>query len=168
MKSLVIYYSKTGNTKLIAETIASELNAELLELKPEKDKLASKGFMLYFKGGYQSMTKKKIKLANIGTNFNNYDLIFLGTPVWAWRLNPVVRSFLKAYNFSGKKFGLFCCCAGSGTKILAEMKNILKDNEIISQKEFIEPLVNDTEKAILEAKNWAIDINNEAEKKINQ
>ncbi|NHJ88022.1 MAG: flavodoxin [Asgard group archaeon] len=164
MKSLVIYYSKTGNTKLIAETIASEIKAELLELNPEKDKLASKGFMLYFKGGYQSMTKKKIKLATIETNFDDYDLIFLGTPVWAWRLNPVVRSFLKSYNFTGKKFGLFCCCAGSGTKILAEMKNILKENEILGEKEFIEPLISDTEKKVQEAKNWSHELNNQAKK----
>ncbi|HUT80727.1 MAG TPA: flavodoxin [Candidatus Bathyarchaeia archaeon] len=109
------------------------------------------------------MTKKKIKLENVDTNFNDYELIFLGTPVWGWRLNPVVRSFLKTYQFVDKNIGLFCCCAGSGTKILAEMKEILKENKILGEKEFIEPLVNETERNIVDAKKWANDISKEAE-----
>ncbi|MHA1170806.1 MAG: flavodoxin family protein, partial [Candidatus Heimdallarchaeota archaeon] len=95
MKSLVIYYSKTGNTKLMAESIASEVNAELFEIQRAKDIKSSGGFMLYFRGGFESMTKKNIRLEKTDIDFSNYDLIFLGTPVWAWRLNPVVRSFLK-------------------------------------------------------------------------
>ncbi|NHJ46982.1 MAG: flavodoxin [Asgard group archaeon] len=161
MKSLVIYYSKTGNTKLMAEKIAEELNSDLLALKEQK-KIKSSGFGLYFRGGFYSMTKKKMKLEEIETNFEDYDLIFLGTPVWAWRLNPVVRSFLKTTNFTGKKFGLFSCCAGSAEKILQEMKEILHENDVLGEIEFIEPLKKETEKNIERAKTWAQDISKKA------
>ena len=53
MKSLVIYYSKTGNTKLMAESIASEVNADLFEIQREKDIKSSGGFLLYFRGGFE-------------------------------------------------------------------------------------------------------------------
>ena len=77
MKSLVIYYSKTGNTKLIAETIASEVKAELFEIQRKKD-IKSSGFMLYFRGGFESMTRKNIRLEKTDIDFGKYDLIFLG------------------------------------------------------------------------------------------
>ncbi|MHA1221476.1 MAG: flavodoxin family protein [Candidatus Heimdallarchaeota archaeon] len=164
MKSLVIYYSKTGNTKLMGETIAKELKADLLELQPEKD-LPAKGFGLYFKGGFQSMTKKKVKLATIETSFDDYELIFLGTPVWAWKLNPVVRSFLKANNFTGKKIALFCTCAGNCTKILAEMNSILSDeNELLGEIEFVEPLKSETEEKVEQMKNWAKEIHSKSKR----
>lgn len=159
MKTLVIYYSKTGNTKLIAENLAQKLNADILALKPKKE-IKSDGFMLYFRGGFQSMTKKKIKLESIETDFTDYDLILLGTPVWAWRLNPVVRSFLNTAKFKNKKFGLFCCCADSGKNVLMEMREILLDNEILGEIEFIEPLKKNTELEIERAKQWVKEIIN--------
>jgi flavodoxin len=161
VKTLVIYYSKTGNTKLMAEQMAEELKADLLALKPKKE-IKSSGFMLYFRGGFQSMTKKNIKLDTIETNMDDYDLIILGTPVWAWRLNPVVRSFLKSANFSNKKMGLFCCCADSGEKIIEEMKGILQNNEILSDTYFVEPLKNEPEKNIERAKEWAKELHKKA------
>jgi flavodoxin len=157
LKALVIYYSKTGNTKLMAENMAQKLNADILALKPQKE-IKSDGFMLFFRGGFQSMTKRKIKLESIETDFADYDLIILGTPVWAWRLNPVVRSFLKTAKFKNKKFGLFCCCAGTSKNILAEMREILQENEILGETEFIEPIKNETEKEIERAKQWAQEI----------
>ncbi|NHJ39818.1 MAG: flavodoxin, partial [Asgard group archaeon] len=119
----------------------------------------STGFMLYFRGGFQSMIKKRIKLNAIEFNLNDYDLIIIGTPVWAWRLNPVVRSFLRTSKFQNKKFGLFCCCGDSGANILKEMREILKGNEILGEIEFIEPLKNETELSIDRAKQWVKGLN---------
>ncbi len=157
MKSLVIYYSKTGNTKLIAEAIASEVNADLFEIQRQKD-IKSSGFMLYFRGGFESMTKKNIRLEKSNIDFSLYDIVFLGTPVWAWRLNPVVRSFLKKVKIEKKKVGLFACCAGSADGVLTDMQDILKNNTILGISEYIEPLKKDTETNVEEAKIWAKEI----------
>lgn len=163
LKSLVIYYSKTGNTKLIAEAIASEVNADLFEIQRQKD-IKSSGFMLYFRGGFESMTRKNIRLEKKEIDLEKYDLVFLGTPVWAWRLNPVVRSFLKKVKIENKKIGLFACCAGSAEGVLADLKNTLKKNAILGESEYVEPLKKNTEALVKEARKWAKDIQQKAGK----
>ncbi|MHA1743012.1 MAG: flavodoxin family protein [Candidatus Heimdallarchaeota archaeon] len=163
MRTLTIYYSKTGNTKLVAETIAKEIKSELLAIKPKKE-IKSTGFLLYFRGGFQSITKRKIEIEEPKIDINNFDLIFLGTPVWAWNLNPVVRSFLETIPIKNKKICLFCCCASSGKGVLKDLEQILEGNEILGKREFIEPLKNDTEKAISDAKKWAKEMKRKARK----
>ncbi|MBK5113594.1 MAG: flavodoxin [Candidatus Heimdallarchaeota archaeon] len=163
VKSLVIYYSKTGNTKLMAESIASEVNADLFEIQRQKD-IKSSGFMLYFRGGFESMTRKNIRLEKTEIDLEKYDLIFLGTPVWAWRLNPVVRSFLKKVKIENKKIGLFASCAGSAEGVLADLKDILKKNTILGESEYVEPLKKNTEALVKKAKTWAKEIQHKAGK----
>ena len=158
MKSLVIYYSKTGNTKLMAETMSEEIKADVLAIKPQKE-IKSRGFMLYMRGGLQSISKRTIKLEDTDIDLqDDYDLIIIGTPVWAGRLNPVVRSFLKKNQFANKKFGLFCTCASKGDGVLEDLRNILSENEILGEIQFIEPLKKETEAAINNAKEWINEI----------
>ena len=166
MKTLVMYYSKTGNTQLIAETIAKEVEADILEIEREKD-IQSKGFWLYFKGGFEAMTKRKDKIKPFEKDLQQYDLIFLGSPVWAWRMNPAVRSLLNEVNFSGKKFALYCCCSGEGNglKVCEATKEYLTENTVIGETEFIDPLVNNTEEQTTRAKDWAKTMITTAKKK---
>ncbi|NHJ87547.1 MAG: flavodoxin [Asgard group archaeon] len=151
MKSLVLYYSRTGNTKLIAETIANETKSELIEIKRQKE-IKGTGFMLYFMGGFQSMTKQKTKLEEFDFDINDYDLIFIGSPVWAWNINPAIRSLLNEVQLKDKKIALFCCCAGDATKILTALSEKLVGNTILGESQYIEPLKNDTEANVTKAK----------------
>ncbi|MFX1310455.1 MAG: flavodoxin family protein, partial [Promethearchaeota archaeon] len=86
-KVLVVYYSLTGNTKMIAEAIAESIDSDILELKPVKELNAESG-MKYFWGGFQATMKKKPKLEEFDINPLDYELIILGTPVWAWTISP--------------------------------------------------------------------------------
>ena len=67
MKTLVIFYSFEGSTKFIAQTIANEIGAELLEIKPEKE-IVSHGFMKYVWGGKQAVMKEKPALLPFDKN----------------------------------------------------------------------------------------------------
>ncbi|MHA2009864.1 MAG: flavodoxin family protein [Promethearchaeota archaeon] len=82
VKVLVVFYSLTGNTKLIAESIKDALDTDILELKPVKE-LNPEGGSKFFWGGYQSTMKLKPKLKDFDLNPLEYDLIIIGTPVWA-------------------------------------------------------------------------------------
>ena len=82
MKSLVIYYSLEGNTKLIADTIKNELNSDVLELRTKKQ-YPNKGFKKYLCGGKSVILKEKPKLLNKYIDISIYDKIFIGTPIWA-------------------------------------------------------------------------------------
>ena len=101
------------------------------------------------------MTKQKSKIKPIKVNFDDYDLIFLGSPVWAWNVHPAIRGLLKEYSFKNKKFALFCSCADSGEKQLNETAMMLEGNEILGKQDFIEPLTNKTEEQTKLAKDWA-------------
>ncbi len=153
MKTLVIYYSYEGSTRLIAETIAKELKADTLELKPKKE-MRSHGFMKYFWGGKQVMLQQKPALEKFDKDPNEYEMIIFGTPVWAFNFAPVYKTFFSEMNLSGKKMGLFCCHDGNKGKTFENMKAHLNGNEILGEIEF-EGTSKNKESCVNKAKEWA-------------
>jgi len=157
MKKIVIFYSFEGNTKLIAENIAKTIDADLLELKPKKE-IKSKGFMKYVWGGKAAMMKTKPELFPFDEDIQKYDVLFIGTPVWAWTYTPPLNSFFAAYPLLNKKIALFCCHGGGKGKIFDKMKESLKNNQILGEIDFQDPLKNNTDANIEKAKKWAENI----------
>jgi Flavodoxins len=154
LKKLVVYYSLEGNTKMIAEAISKEIRSDILELKPKKD-IEVNGPMRYLKGGKQVVTKEKPELTPYNINPEEYEVLFIGTPVWAWNFTPAIRTFFSKTNLSGKKIALFSCNGGQNGKTFENMKKHLEGNEFLGEIEFRDPLKNDTEKNIEVVKNWA-------------
>ncbi|KJF26696.1 flavodoxin [Clostridium aceticum] len=154
MKKLVIYYSFEGNTKLIAETIADTLQADVLQLIPKKE-IQSKGFMKYFWGGKQVMMKKKPELYPLDKAPQDYDVIFIGTPVWAWTFAPPIYTLFETTEIADKKVALFSCNRGQNGKTFENMKKELYKSDIIGQIEFFDPLTNNKEENIQKAAAWA-------------
>lgn len=153
MKMLVVFYSLEGNTKFIAESIAAATGADILELKPKKE-INTKGFMKYFWGGKQVMMKETPEILPLGKNPQEYDTIFIGTPVWASNYSPPLRTFFSTAKLSDKKIALFCSCGGSSDKTFEGMRTALAGNEIIGEFELAEPLKNKNDSAA-KAKKWA-------------
>ena len=153
-KVLVVYYSLTGNTKMIAEAIVGSINSDVLELKPVKELDAESG-MRYFWGGFQATMKKKPKLEEFDIDPLEYDLIILGTPVWAWTFSPPIRSFLNKYDLTDKKIALWVCAQGNGIKAMDRFKDALKNANIIGEIRFKEPKQNEPDKAKEKARIWA-------------
>lgn len=165
MNALVIYYSFEGNTKLIAKTIAKEIKADLVELKPIKE-IESKGFMKYIWGGSQVMMKKRPELVPIDKNIQDYDLIFLGTPVWAWTFAPPFRTFFERNNIDKKKVALFSCHEGQNGKTFVHFKDNLRYNTFLGEIDFYAPLKSNKEISILKAKEWANEILTKAKSEV--
>ncbi len=157
MKSLVIFYSFTQNTKFIAETIAKNIDADLMEIKPIKD-IQNKWFMKYIWWWRQVFMKEKPILYSFDKNPNDYDLIFIGTPVWAFSYAPAFNSFFDKIKIINKKIALFSCSGWMVGQTFKLMKNQLSQNEIISEKSFIEPLKRDIDQNEIEAKKWSEEI----------
>lgn len=156
-KILVVYYSLEGNTKLIAEAISEKLSADILRIRPKKD-IDSKSRMKYLVGGKQAVTKEKPELVPYDVNVEDYNTLFIGTPVWAWTFAPSIRSFIDGVNLKGKKIAIFSCNAGSNGKTFENMKEELQGNEFLGQIEFKDPLKNHREENVEKAKKWAYDI----------
>ena len=139
-KAIVIYYSFEGSTKFVAKEIAQKLNCETLELIPLKGPKSHKSLIKHFWGGRQVLMKEKPELENFLFDPANYDVIFIGTPVWAWTYAPALRSFFDQVKIENKKIVLFCCNEGQKGKTFEDMKKKLLGNEILSEIEFFCPI----------------------------
>ena len=158
-KILIVYYSLTGNTHLIAEAIKEQTGADIERLKPIKD-LNSESGTRFFWGGMHAKMKQKPKLEPLKYDPNEYDLIFLGTPVWAWTLTPPIRSYLESNDLSSKALAIWNCAGGNGIKAMERLKKKLQNVKIAGEKTFKEPLANDPDEQIKRAKEWAAEIIN--------
>lgn len=144
MKKLVAFYSLDGNTKFIAEKIAEKFSADILELKPEKE-IPKIEPIKHLWGGKQVVLKETPRLKNYNLNLDDYQLLCVGTPVWAYNFSPPIRTFLKENKIENKKIILFCTYGQAKGRTFDNLRKKLKDNEIISEIEFKNVLENPEE-----------------------
>ncbi len=117
MKTAVIYYSMSGNTAATARKIAEGINADLLEIKPEKA-FPDKGFKKFLWGGKSAVMAETPKLLPYTFDPEQYDQIIIGFPVWASNIAPPIRTFVTENKeaIREKKIAAFACQGGSGAE----------------------------------------------------
>ncbi len=150
---LVVFHSHEGNTRSLAENIADEIGADIEELVPERT--VTTGPMKYFWRESQVMMGKKPQIKPLKADPRTYDIIFLGSPVWAWTYTPPVNTFLSTHGLKGKKVAIFLSCEGGPGKTLEKMKEALKGNDLLGEEWFFAPLKKDTETTLKRARDWA-------------
>lgn len=111
MKTLVVYYSRTGNTREVAQDIARELNCDLEEIKDTQNR---SGIIGWLKSAYQASRDKFTRIKDLEKNPADYDLVIIGTPVWAFKPAVPVSTFLKEYRDQLKNVAFFCTLGSSG------------------------------------------------------
>lgn len=121
MKTLVVYYSRSNITKEIAKEIQKELNCDIEEIKPLKGYDGKTG---YAKAGYESVTKKTPEIEAIENNPADYDLVVIGTPVWASTMASPVYTYLTQNKDKLNNVAFFATCGGSGDE--STLKNMAK------------------------------------------
>ena len=96
MKILCVYYSRTGKTEKLIEEIAQELGCEKVKLS---DGVNRAGLVGWLRSGMQAMARRLPPVARPETALplSEYDLVVLGTPVWAGRCSAPMRSFLREF-----------------------------------------------------------------------
>jgi flavodoxin len=124
MKALVIFYSRTGTTKKVAESISSALRCDVEEIIDPKNRSGPIG---YLKSGRDAMMKKIAKIDRAKRDPADYDTIIIGTPVWAGRMTPAIRTYIMRYGEHLPNVAFFCTQGGSGGEnTLAEMSELCK------------------------------------------
>ena len=112
-KTLVCYYSQTGNTRAVATEIATRLGADLDEIVP----------VVPYENDFKATidrSKKELDEGNfpeiqpLATDASGYDVIFIGFPVWFGTYAPPVAKFLEQADLSGKKIVPFCTFGSGG------------------------------------------------------
>jgi flavodoxin len=153
MKRLIAYYSYEGNTKLIAENMAEETGADLLRLIPLKE-MKSRGFMKFVWGGRQAVMGDTPPLKDLDRDISQYDLIIIGTPVWAGRPAPPVKTFMTKHLPVGKDLILFYTFEGGAGNTLSKMEEMKNGGNVRAKNGFMAPLKSDREAVIREARKW--------------
>ncbi len=159
MKNIVVFYSLEGNTRMIAQAIAKETGADLLELKPKKE-VPTKGFRKFFWGGKSVVMHEQPELQNEFPDFAEYETVLIGTPIWAGSFASPVNTFLKTQNLEGKKIALFACHLGGGAgKCFKNFKKDLPGCKFLGEVSFLDPLARNPDENRQKAIEWAQSLN---------
>jgi len=116
MKTLVTYFSASGTTKKVAETIATTIGGDLFEIEPQE---------LYTSEDLNWMNKKsrsslemadkssRPAIKNKVTNLNEYDNVVIGFPVWWYTAPTIINTFIEENDLTSKKIYIFVTSGGS-------------------------------------------------------
>lgn len=115
-KTLVVYFSCTGTTEVIAEHITEILGADIYEIIPENP--YTEADLAYYTNGRadQEQNDPNVRPAISGgvENMEEYNTIILGYPIWHGQAPRIISTFLESYDFSGKTIIPFCTSHSSG------------------------------------------------------
>jgi len=120
---LVVYFSRTGHTRRIAEEIARRCDADVEGIEEARSR---RGFFGYLRSAREAYKKVAVEIQPLRYAPSSYDVVVLGTPVWAGHLSSPMRAFLRAHAAEIASCALFCTLGGSGAeRTLAEMAELL-------------------------------------------
>jgi len=119
-KALVLYYSRTGSTRVVANTIREAMDCDLQEIKDLKDRSGIKGF---WEGMSDVSNKVKAEIKPEMLDLEAYDLIVICSPVWGMQFAPAVTTFMSTMDFKDKKVVL---AAVARMNMKAEKRDELK------------------------------------------
>ncbi|MBQ7667940.1 MAG: NAD(P)H-dependent oxidoreductase [Clostridia bacterium] len=112
MKTLLVYYSYTGNTKIIVDIIKEKVDCDVVELKPKTPFLEEDYQAIVDKYQSNESSKECVEIEDINVDLSNYNKVIIGTPVWWYTITPVLREFLKNNDLSQKQVYAFATNAG--------------------------------------------------------
>jgi flavodoxin len=116
-KRLVAYFSASGQTKKLAQTLAEAVEGDLYEIIPETP-YTSADLNWNDPGSRSSVEMKdpsyRPAIAGEVKDMEQYDTILLGFPIWWYEAPRVIQTFLEHYDFSGKTVAAFATSGGSG------------------------------------------------------
>lgn len=134
----VVFFSGTGNTKEVANLIAKEANADIFEIIPED--IYTSDDLNYNDDNCRANREMnddsaRPAISNDLSVASEYDVIYLGYPIW-WGTAPrIIQTFIESYDLSGATIYTFCTSGGSGIEnSISELQKLYTDVNIIDGK----------------------------------
>ncbi|MEX1375966.1 MAG: hypothetical protein AB1Z23_00695 [Eubacteriales bacterium] len=124
----IVYYSKNGNTEILAELIEEKYNGRLIKLE---EKTKRRGLIGFLKSGYQASSGKQSKLINTPwEDIKDCSELYLCTPIWAGKTTPAMNTFLANADFKNKEVIIVTVMAdpklGGASRVHESMKEIVE------------------------------------------
>ncbi len=124
-KSLVVYFSWSGNTERVAKSIQSQTGSDIFEIVPATPYSDDYDTVVDF-AQEEQRNNARPAISDSINNIEQYDVIFVGFPNWWGDMPMILYTFFDTYDLSGKTVALFCTSGGSG---LSGTVNEVKDLE---------------------------------------
>lgn len=122
-KILVVYYSRTGTTKKIAEELAQSMGADIEQLYDLKNR---DGILGYIKSGKDAVSKNLALINQIENNPKEYDMVIIGTPIWASTMSSAVRTYIVSGKEKFRSLAFFTTSGGpANEKIFNEFRKLM-------------------------------------------
>ncbi len=112
-RTLVVFYSRSGTTRRIAQALSEALKCDFEEIKESGSRT---GVIGYIRSLLEARWQRASAIAPIKRDVSSYDLVVIGTPVWAWSLSSPVRAFLMATASRLPDVAFFCTLGTSGSE----------------------------------------------------
>lgn len=136
-KTLVAYFSASGVTAKAAKVLAEAAEADLYEIKPEVPYTAKDLDWMDAKSRSSKEMKDKgfrPAIQDSDLKIDEYDVVYLGFPIWWYVAPTIINTFLETYDFSGKTIVLFATSGGSGFgKAARELSSSVSDSAVIKE-----------------------------------
>jgi len=127
MRSLVVYYSKTGTTRKVAVAISRVLGSDIEEILDMKDR---SGVIGWLTGGGDSYLKRLTNIKRPKKDPSKYKLVIIGTPVWAFTITPAIRTYIAKRCRRLKKVAFFCTHGGAPGNTFKIMGKLCKKKPV--------------------------------------
>ena len=139
-KKLVAYFSASGTTAKVAKKMAEAIGADLFEIKPEKPYTGA-DLNWQNKNSRSSVEmndrSSRPAIAVKAADMPQYDVVFVGFPVWWYREPSIIDTFMESYDFAGKTVIPFATSGGSGLgDSAANMQKLAKGAKVVDSKRF--------------------------------
>jgi menaquinone-dependent protoporphyrinogen IX oxidase len=141
-KILVVYYSRTGNTRKAAQDIAAKLGADMDEIVDLKNRSGAFGWL---GAGRDATLGIHTKIAAMKKDPSAYDIVIIGTPVWSWNISVPVRAYL--VNFRDKlpqKVAYFITSGSTKPEKIVKIMEKISGKQAIASAGFLEQEIKDT------------------------
>lgn len=154
MKTLIVYYSSGGTTKIMAQTLSMHLKADIIGIKDLKKR---KGFVNSLMSSIDAFRESKTDISPKSIDLTDYSTIYLGTPTWANNPAPAIITLIDRCNWRGKDVVLFTTMTRSGgefaldrleEKISVRGGRIIEKISLKTKEKSPEEIINDTETLI--------------------
>jgi len=123
MKILIVYFSRTGHTRRLADRLARELGATTAHITEARSR---RGLLGYQRSLYEAVVGSEPQIMPLSRQPSDYDLVLIGTPIWGWHLSSPVRSFARQHAKAIRRTAFFCTMGGSGDRrAFAELARLL-------------------------------------------
>ena len=109
MKTLIVFYSRSGITRKVAEQLRDNLDCDIEELIDKKDRSGSLGYM---RSVINSLRKSPANLEKIENDPSNYELIIIGTPVWTMKMSTPIRTYINQNHPKFNNVAFFATASG--------------------------------------------------------